>query len=197
VTHIRVAAAARAYPGEPVSGDDWRVDRDGDRYRIAVIDGLGHGAQAAVAAQAAIDVLGANPRLDPGAVLAQCHLALRTTRGAAMGVALIDLGAQRLTFAGVGNVETLFLTPSEKKRLGSARGIVGSVLPRIIPVEVALEDGWWLVLHTDGVRNRYTLVDLLADNATPQEVADAMLMNWGRSTDDATVVVAGVDDTAP
>ena len=51
---VAIAVAARAYPGETVSGDAWQVDWHGSVCRIALVDGLGHGSQAAVAASAAV-----------------------------------------------------------------------------------------------------------------------------------------------
>lgn len=188
-----MATAARSFPGESVSGDAWRVDRDGQRCRIAVVDGLGHGHQAAIAAHAAMETLAANPGLDPAAALAICHQAPRPTRGAALAIVSVDMKAQRLTFAGIGNVEARVLSSGVEKRLSSVRGILGSVFPRIIPEERPLENGWRLVMHTDGVRARFRITDLTNELATPQEVAGAILTNWGREADDATVVVAGVE----
>jgi serine phosphatase RsbU (regulator of sigma subunit) len=188
---IGVAAAARAYPGEPVNGDAWQVDRQGERVRISVIDGLGHGTEAARAASAAISFLEAHPDLDLAAAIEGCHRALAGTRGAAIGIATIDPSAQRLRFAGVGNIEARLWQGGQEKRLSSARGIVGATLPRIRPDELELEEVWRLVIHSDGVSARFRLGDLLQTHRTLQELSDAILTGWGRATDDVTVVVAG------
>jgi len=45
-----VAGVSRPYPGETVNGDAWAVHRHGGAGRIALVDGLGHGPEAAVAA---------------------------------------------------------------------------------------------------------------------------------------------------
>jgi serine phosphatase RsbU (regulator of sigma subunit) len=190
---ITVAATSRAYPGESVNGDAWRVDQDRDRCRIAVIDGLGHGPNAATAANAALGLLAANPDLDPTSALERCHHELRGTRGVAMGVVLLDKGSCRLTFAGVGNVEARLWHPGREQRFSSARGIVGSVLPTIRPDELNIGDKWRLVIHTDGVSARFSFTELLGDELPLQQISDAILTNWGRATDDATVVVAGMD----
>ena len=102
---VAVAIAARPYPGETVSGDAWQVDWDGDICRIAVVDGLGHGPQAAVAAHAATTDLAAHPGRDPAAAVQGCHEVLTGTRGAALLVVRIDVGAGELAFVGVGNVK--------------------------------------------------------------------------------------------
>ena len=187
---IAIAVAARPYPGEAVNGDAWQVDCDGDICRIAVIDGLGHGPQAAAAAMAATTDLAAHPGYDPAAAVQSCHEALKGTRGAALLVARINVAAGKLTFAGVGNVEGQLWQNGRTQHLVSDRGIVGSVLPRLRPVTVPLEANWLLLMYTDGIRNRF---DLNAPRETAPDgpgCAEALLDGWSRSTDDATVLVA-------
>jgi serine phosphatase RsbU (regulator of sigma subunit) len=188
---IEIAAAARAYPGEEVNGDAWRVDRDGDRVRIAVIDGLGHGAEAATASSLAVASLAEDQTLDPVAAIVRCHHELLGTRGAAAGVVLIDPLAQHLVFAGLGNVEARLWQNGSEKRLSSARGIVGSALRTIRPETVALGTDWRLVLHSDGISSRFRLEEVVTPGQTLNELANEILVQWGRVTDDATVVVAG------
>jgi hypothetical protein len=76
-------------------------------------------------------------------------------------------------------------------RLLVYRGIVGAVLPTVRASEYALGDGWLLVLHTDGVSAQFDL-DRVPEPARgdPRTLAEAVLAGWGRSNDDATVVVA-------
>jgi anti-sigma regulatory factor (Ser/Thr protein kinase) len=191
---LKVAASARSYPGELVSGDAWRMDRIGTRCRIAVIDGLGHGPEAAAASAAATTYLAEHPDLEPAPAIEGCHHALRGTRGAAIGIAWIDTPAQRLLFAGVGNVEArLWQAAGRERRLSSARGIVGSVLPSIRPDELSITNHWRLVLHSDGVSARFHLGDLTLKCASIEELSETILAGWGRARDDATVVVVGSD----
>src|SRR6202035_815002 len=88
---------------EVANGDAWRIDWVAGTCRIAVIDGLGHGPQAAAAAEAALNTLGEYPAFAPSAALEACHTALHSTRGAAISIARIDSAARELTYAGVGN----------------------------------------------------------------------------------------------
>jgi serine phosphatase RsbU (regulator of sigma subunit) len=191
--HLTIAAAVRAHPDESVSGDAWRVDWNEDCCRIAVIDGLGHGVEAAAAAAAALTALAGHPDLTPPAALERCHQAMRGTRGAAVGIAAIDLAARRVSFAGVGNVEARVWQSDSEKRLSSARGIVGVLLPRLRSEDVELAEGWRLALHSDGVSARFNLHELISLERNLQSVADAILSGWGRAADDATVVLAGVE----
>jgi serine phosphatase RsbU (regulator of sigma subunit) len=187
---IAIAVAARPFPGETVSGDACQVDWDGWVCRIAVIDGLGHGAQAAAAALAATTDLAAHPTRDPAAAILGCHDMLKGTRGAALLVVRVDVGAGQLTFAGVGNVEAQLWQNGRTQHLVSDRGIVGSVLPRLRPVSLELGGDWRLLMYTDGIRNRFDLGGLRETAAGGHDCAEAVLHAWGRQTDDAIVLVA-------
>jgi serine phosphatase RsbU (regulator of sigma subunit) len=187
---VAVAVAARPYPGETVSGDAWQVDWHGSVCRIALVDGLGHGPQAATAALAAVAALAAEPALNPVDAVHSCHAALADTRGAALLVASIDLSRAQLIVAGAGNVEARLYQDGGAKHLMTDRGIVGSVLPRVRPVEMTLAPEWHLVMHTDGIKRRFDAQPLLATTPDGDGLAQAVLAGWARATDDATVLVA-------
>ena len=185
---LRVGAASRPFPGETENGDAWTIQRHGDRTRLTVIDGLGHGPDAAAAAGRAVAALEGRPELDPVRALELCHQALQGSRGAAMAVALVDPAAGTLTYAGVGNVEARLVQNGAEERLISYRGIVGSALPRPRAFERPLAAPWLLLVHSDGVSARAKLPDdALAAEAG--SVAAAVLEGWARQSDDATVVV--------
>jgi len=188
---IVVGGASRPYPGETHNGDAWRVDWQANGCRISLIDGLGHGPEAARAAQAALDALEAHPDLAPEASLRACHLALGHTRGAAISVARITADGAHLEFCGVGNAEGVLLHASGREHMITYRGIVGATLPRLRTFTHVLPAGWLLAMFTDGVRSRFqvdgvsTRID--ADLTT---AAESILATWARPTDDATVLLA-------
>jgi serine phosphatase RsbU (regulator of sigma subunit) len=188
---VIVAAASRPYPGETTNGDAWQVDWQGERCRIAVIDGLGHGPAAALAASAAREALGRAPELLPDEGLRVCHRALANTRGAAISIASIDVVEHRLIYAGVGNVDGDLWQFGRREHLVAYRGIVGVVLPTLRSFSFPLPPEWLVVMHTDGVRAHFNLQGLSeARLADPQQLAEEILRTWARPTDDATVVVA-------
>lgn len=181
------AAATRLFPGEVVSGDAWTVEQSNDRYRLTVIDGLGHGPEAAEAAAAAKRTLEALPDLEPAGALMACHHAMGQTRGAALLTLQIDLAENCLTYAGVGNVEGRLCLPDRDQRLVSYRGIVGKMVNKVRAFTLELRDGWVLIVHSDGISSRFDTPPL--DDGNWQGLADRILEGWARSTDDATVVV--------
>jgi serine phosphatase RsbU (regulator of sigma subunit) len=187
---VAVAVAARPYPGETVSGDAWQVDWHGSVCRIALVDGLGHGSRAAAAALAAVAALAAEPALNPVDAVHRCHNALKDTRGAALLVASIDVRRGQLIVAGAGNVEARLYQDGGAKHLMTDRGIVGSALPRVRPVEMALAPEWLLLMHTDGIKRRFEAQSQFEAAPDGDRLAQAILKEWGGATDDATVLVA-------
>jgi serine phosphatase RsbU (regulator of sigma subunit) len=188
-SQLTTAAATRHFPGEVVSGDAWTVERSDTMYRLTVIDGLGHGPEAAEAAALAKRTLQSHPDLEPIAALMACHHAMDHTRGAAILTAQIDLTDHRLTYAGVGNVEGRLCLSDRDHRLISFRGIVGTTVGKVSAFTLDLPGSWMLILHTDGISARFDTPALVSGNW--QDLAHRILDRWGRTADDATVVVVG------
>ncbi len=186
---LLIAAVTRPCAGETVSGDSWAIDYSDELCRVAVIDGLGHGPDAAHAAALARESLAAEPALSPSQALARCHQALHYSRGAAISIVTIDQGRNCLAFVGVGNVDVV-VWRGRSQRLIAQRGIVGAAIPTLRPIEIELAPGWLLILHTDGVSARFELTSALIDDpGGVQAIAEALVERWGRTTDDATAVV--------
>src|SRR3989454_6060748 len=92
-------------PGERESGDLHLVKPVGTGVLVSVVDGLGHGAEAAAAARAAVATLNRHAQEAVLPLLQRCHQALAGTRGVVLSVALFDRADGSMTWLGVGNVE--------------------------------------------------------------------------------------------
>jgi len=192
---IEWGVATLAHPGEAQSGDRHLVRPVGTSVLVAVVDGLGHGAEAATAAQAAVAALERHATESPVPLIERCHRALHGTRGAVMSVALLGRSDRSMTWVGVGNVEGLLLHGDGAARSRSGReslvtrgGIVGSELPRLHPTVLPIGPGDLLIFATDGIREGFA--DGLSPEAPPQHLADQILARHGKGTDDALVLVA-------
>jgi negative regulator of sigma-B (phosphoserine phosphatase) len=181
--------AERALPGESRSGDCGVFVTRADGALVAAIDGLGHGGEAADAAGLAADVLVRHPDDEPAALLERCHAALRRSRGAVMTVAWFDLGAGRLRWTGVGNVEGRLVRAGGGPTEGAFTrgGVVGYNLPDTRVTSTALRDGDVIVMITDGVDSNFA--EAVARGGTAQQIADRILATHARDADDALVVV--------
>ena len=174
-----------------MNGDRVQLEQRGAIHRIAVIDGLGHGPDAAAAAGRAVEALAAIPDADVPTSIRACHEALQGTRGAALSIIRLDLDAGRMTFAGLGNVEGVLVSPPARKHLLiSQRGIVGVLAPRIQQTEEDLPDSFIVMLCTDGIRSGGRRELQFAAIASAEALANDLLANWSREDDDAAVVVA-------
>ena len=70
-----------------MSGDREFVCRYPNGVLIAAIDGIGHGEEAAIAANTAISVLKTNANRPVISLVQECHEALPRTRGVVMSIA--------------------------------------------------------------------------------------------------------------
>ena len=98
-------AATLAREGEVESGDRYVVAPFSTGVLVAVIDGLGHGEEAASAAERAAHILESDPRASVVTLISQCHEGLRSTRGVVMSLASFTTSDETMTWIGVGNVE--------------------------------------------------------------------------------------------
>jgi negative regulator of sigma-B (phosphoserine phosphatase) len=187
------AVASRTRPGQTESGDRHLVAPCASGVLLGALDGLGHGAEAAAAARAALALLELHrgaPLID---LVQRCHAALPATRGVVMSLGAYDARERTLAWIGVGNVEGVLLRahpgadpPSQTLLLRG--GVVGFQLPELLADVVSVARGDTLIFATDGVRPGFEAkIDPLA---APQEIADRILAESATTADDALVLVA-------
>ncbi len=186
------AVARRALEGEPVSGDRHALIAYPGGLLVAVVDGLGHGRDAAIAAECAVAALLDHPERSVHWQVEQCHRALAKTRGAVMALASIDARRNSAQWTSVGNVEALLLKPNalgkpSRDTIPTRGGIIGHRLPPLRIESLAVEPGDVFVFATDGIQGGFA--DRLNLSSPPRELADRILGDYGKATDDALVLV--------
>jgi len=160
---------------------------------VAVIDGLGHGEEAATAAEIAVTTLLGHAHESVIALLNRCHEQLRASRGVVMSIASFNAVEGTLTWSGVGNVEGMLRragvsTNASDESLLLRGGIVGIQLPPLSASIIPVLPGDTLIFVTDGIRPDFAEKQNLRD--PPQELADRILAQHGKGTDDALVLIA-------
>jgi serine phosphatase RsbU (regulator of sigma subunit) len=188
------AVQTRALPGQSECGDRYAALSLKRRALLAVVDGVGHGEQAAAAATEAADTIlrhGASESLV--SLVRLCHGRLARGRGVVMSLAEIDAGARKLGWLGVGNVAGVL-----RRRFGAfsrkhetlllRAGVVGKQLPALQAATVPVARGDLLILATDGIEEDFA-EDLHLD-WPPQRIADDVLARYAKRSDDALVLVA-------
>ncbi|MFF4941641.1 ATP-binding protein [Streptomyces rubiginosohelvolus] len=197
----------RPISGESSCGDAWAVKVDegggtsdateprsasasGSAVLVMLCDGLGHGPLAARAADAAVTEFRRSADRHPEGLLRRIHAALRSTRGGAVAVARIEPARERVLYCGIGNVSGVLLGPGSRKGLLSAPGIVGQQMRSLRTFELPLPPGGALVMHSDGLTDRWKADELPGLlRHTPAVIAGQLLREAGVRHDDAGIVV--------
>jgi phosphoserine phosphatase RsbX len=184
--------AGRPMPGETESGDNCVVCPVPGGAVLAVVDGLGHGPEAAAAARDAIAVLEAHRQDSLLTLVKRCHDALRRTVGVVITLAAFSSENNLLTWLAVGNVKGVLIRADVLARPArdwvlERGGVVGHQLPPLRASAVAVVPGDLLILATDGIRSQFA--DRLDPDRRPQEIALDILAADARPSDDALVLV--------
>jgi negative regulator of sigma-B (phosphoserine phosphatase) len=183
-------AAGLALEGQSASGDRYVVKPFTGGALAAVVDGLGHGEEAAAAAAGAILTLEDHAGESVIALVKRCHEKLRGTRGAVMSLASFIGCDSTVTWVGVGNVDGRLLRRIRhegKESLLLRAGVVGVQLPPLAAAVLPVAAGDAVILATDGIRGEFDRAVVLTDS--PQIVADRILAEHKRGADDSLVLV--------
>jgi hypothetical protein len=188
VQPVRHGAVNLPLEGEVLCGDAWRLAKSPDGIALFVIDGLGHGAFAAEAAQAGVDAFARSPFDEPQEVMTRANALMSRTRGGAGACARI-LG-ERITYAGIGNISAALVGAGRSQGMVSHNGTLGIHKRRAQQFEYHREPGSVLVMHSDGISARWELknrASLLVRH--PAIIAGVIYRDHARERDDSTVVV--------
>jgi negative regulator of sigma-B (phosphoserine phosphatase) len=188
---VEYGVAKFVLPGQVESGDHHLVRCRGDGVLIAVIDGIGHGEEAATAAKTAVSILKAGADEPVLSLVQRCHEGLRATRGVVLSLASIEMEHGMMTWIGVGNVQGVLVRSGAKNGTGQEAlllrgGVVGSQLPGLQAAVLPITKGDTLVFATDGIRGEFA--ESLSVLESPQRVADKILKQHSRGNDDALVL---------
>jgi phosphoserine phosphatase RsbX len=193
VARVEWWAASRTRHGQTTCGDRYLVRDASFGSLLAVVDGIGHGQEAAAAAEIALRTLEQHGEEPAVIQVNRCHAALRGTRGVVMNLAHFRARERTLTWLGVGNVEGLVLShdhgkPLKAMRLLQRSGVLGSNLPALQSSTFPVAAGDTLLFATDGIATGFDRnLDL---RQGPQALAEGILARHARGTDDALVLVA-------
>jgi len=186
---VEVGALWTPIRGEEVCGDGWAVVCGDDGATLLAADGLGHGPDAARAANAAIGALAARGPIGAGELVHASHEALRSTRGAALAAARIDFEHDELRFAGVGNIGAIAIG-DVRRALVSHNGIVGHNMRKVQEFTVPFGPGALCIMHSDGIETRWDLEKYPGlQGRSPALIAAILMRDHIRGRDDAMVLV--------
>jgi len=179
-----------AKAGESISGDAWYSESFGRRTLCAVVDGLGHGPQATQAAQLAIESLREHRDASLREQIDFAHGALRSTRGAALGVAEILHDQKLIKYAGIGNIMAAVHHHGIARNMVSQNGILGHHIKRVTEFQYPWSDTAMLVMCSDGINTHWDLAQYVGlASRDPSLIAATLYRDFTRGRDDTTVIV--------
>lgn len=190
---IETAPAEFVLPGEQQSGDRHTIVPLRNGALVAVIDGLGHGSEAAVAAELAVTNIEQHAERESLVDLVKrCHTALSSTRGAVMNLAVFDAREGTLTWIGIGDVQgRLLLKTSEpgyaEQSLLLRPGVVGQKLPALQVSVARVQPGDMVIFATDGIDPEFA--EGISMDSPAAEIAQHIVARYCKRTDDALALV--------
>jgi anti-sigma regulatory factor (Ser/Thr protein kinase) len=210
---LEFGVATRPFPGMEVNGDAFVIKHWGSSALIGVIDGLGHGEFAHLAAETARQFIETHYDQPLDAPFRGVARVCRSTRGVVMALARFDFGPQvsgfkentpasvqseigagqpwiRLSFGSIGNIEVRVRGNHAPMNFMVLRGVLGGSAPKVVITEHTWELGNLMVLHSDGLRTHWIWEDF--PELTSQSagaLAQQLLSALAKDEDDATVIV--------
>ena len=178
--------AAKALQGDECGDSGITLEQKGILL-CAVIDGVGHGPNAAIAADTAKNYIEANAEAPLTEILQGVHEVLKSTQGAVACLCRIDLNSGQLSMAGIGNITCRIFRGLDSERLLSRDGILGYMVSTPREHTRKLDNADLLLMHSDGVREHFELFEypgLLKGNAA--SVAARVVDTLGKNNDDAS-----------
>lgn len=186
---LEIGVVCLAKPGEVACGDAWAIECYTNHCLIVVVDGLGHGSDAALASMEALKTLQRHSTAAPAELIEFAHGALRSTRGAAMAVARLGPDKE-VRFAGIGNISGVILAPLSNRHMVSHNGIVGHEVRRIQEFFYPWSRDSLLLMHSDGIATHWNLDHYPGlINRHPSLIAGVLSRDFARGRDDLTVLV--------
>lgn len=177
--------------GEDVSGDAWACHIDRQRGMLLVADGLGHGPAAANASSEAVRIFQAQRHFSPQVIVEAAHAALRSTRGAALAIAEINVEQLSIRFAGIGNIAASISSVTDHHNLMSHNGTVGHEVRKIQEFSYPWYTNGLFIMHSDGLGTQWKLERYPGlSRKHPSLIAGVLYRDFNRGRDDVTVLVA-------
>ena len=197
---VEYGVAKHAHVGEGESGDMHMVCCNQNGVLIAVIDGIGHGEEAAEVARTAAALLRNSADEPVISLVERCHEKLKGTRGVVLSVAFVSFEQKMMTWIGVGNVQGMLVRANANnghmhEPLLLRAGVVGSKLPSLQASVLPVSQGDTVVFTTDGIQNDFSTS--LSARENPQRAADRILNKFRNRSDDALVLVARLTGINP
>jgi len=188
VNEIRSVVVAK--PGEEKCGDAFYCRIGSHAVRLFLGDGLGHGAEAAIAVNTAIQSFKYSQEECAADIIREMHKSVRKTRGLVGTAALYLKKERRWRICGVGNICTRLLSGIEVRNNMAYNGIIGHNIPNTMKdQELEAENAQVLLLCSDGIKTKWDITKYPGVLKYDLSILAAVIFkDYARHTDDMSVV---------
>ncbi len=181
---------SRPAPHEERCGDSWTLAEHAEQFAIMMVDGLGHGPNAADAANVAVQTFDDEPFAPIPMFYQRADARMRSTRGGAIATARVDLNRNVLTYAGIGNIAGQLRAADSPTGRGlvSHNGTVGLQMYRVQEFQYDCPVGSLLIMSSDGLQTRWSFDAYPGlQRRHPAVIAAVLYRDFTRGKDDVTV----------
>ena len=180
---------------EEACGDAWHLRADAGFVAATLIDGLGHGLQAADAAQAGVAAVAQRGNAAPADAIAAMHAGMSGSRGGAAAVARVDVASGAVDFAGIGNISATLCEATTTRGMASHPGIVGVQFRKAQPFHFHAAAGTLLLMHSDGLQARWSLRNYPGlFHRHPAVIVAVLQRDFDRGRDDTSIIALRLGD---
>ncbi|RFC37478.1 MAG: Anti-sigma regulatory factor (Ser/Thr protein kinase) [Candidatus Nitrotoga sp. SPKER] len=174
---------------ESVCGDIWSYFIENGVLYALVTDGLGHGQLAHDASLNAARIFQERQDTNPVIIMQNIHRGLKSTRGAAGAIAILDFEQNNLSFLGVGNIAGVLIGVQDKQLI-SFNGTLGHSANKFQNMNYAAHEDSILIMSSDGLQTRWSLNDYPGlRRRRPIMIASILYRDFSRGRDDTTIMV--------
>ncbi len=188
---IKLSVMSRPYPGFNINGDSYYVKNLKGKEIFAVIDGLGHGHEAHIASALAATIIEDNIHKNLTEIVVDVDSALKPTRGATMGIIIIDKFKKEFEYCSIGNIDIRYIGENGTEIMMPTNGMLGGKVNSIKVHRRIYNSGAAIVICSDGISTRWGIDNypgILLKN--PAILSNSIMRDFAKENDDATVLVA-------
>lgn len=188
---IEVKAVMVPKAGEILCGDGWAALEKPDRLIVMAADGLGHGKDAHIASEEALNIFTRCKLSVPSEILRLIHHSIKKTRGIVGAIASINVKEETLSYCGIGNIAGRILYRDGAKSMISYNGTIGHSVPNTYHNHsFKWERSDMLILHSDGLKSRWDIAKYPGiERHDASLIAAVLYKDNTRKRDDALVLV--------
>ena len=190
------SAVSRPALHESVCGDAWRIAERSDVIVVMMVDGLGHGPEAAKAAELAVAAFEQDPFAPLVEIVKRIDRLMRGSRGGAVAIARVEISNRLVKFVGVGNIAARLKSCDDQPARGlvSHNGTAGVQMLRVHEFDYSLAPQSLLIMHSDGLQSRWSLDNYAGwSGHHPAVLAGVLYRDHMRGRDDVTVAAVRVN----